>query len=268
MPHDNDNSAHLFYENDSIGPDPSLLLRPLRQLLTEGKPAGPVAVLTVPQTNQQNALLGVLGQTGKNRLVFWPPFPSGVNMVCAGEAVGVVHHVTLEYPSEKIHVTAYDVQGRPIHRRRRWKTRHFPDSPVALWFWLLVRVSVLSEQDAAVQQRVKVPKTDKKRREEEFTRYMGRLSLLNVSLPPREADQDYIWCGFYLAPDLIAAEHLLPSMFPTDALLASQIEGCSAGKPSQIGGRQFRIGGRTVGIATACPPGKLRSAVAIGFFTA
>jgi hypothetical protein len=97
-------------------------------------------------------------------------------MICAGEPVDVIDHITLELPGERIHVTAYDNKGRPVHVARAWKTHHLQDHGLALWFLLLIRISVLHQQDVAVQRRVQMPITDRKRRIDEFTGYAQRLT--------------------------------------------------------------------------------------------
>lgn len=263
--HDNDNVSRLFREHNNIGPDSSLWLRPLRQLFKDGKPTGQLVVLTVSPTEQQRLPFGMLTKTKKDRIIFWPTLPSGVNMVCAGVKVDVFDHITLVFPSEKIHVTAYKTSGQAIHVGRAWRTHHFSSCNISLWFMLLVRVSILRQQDMAVQRRVKMPTTDKKRRVDEFIRYRNNLSFSNISLPHSDPQCDYIYCGFYLAPDSITEDQLSTSIFPADSSLASEIEGWPDGNMFQIAWSQLRIGQRIICIATACPPGKLRSDVSLGF---
>jgi len=263
--HDGDDVARLFREHDDIGPDSSLWLRPLRQLVKDGKPIGQVVALTVSPMEQLKLPFGMLTQTEKNRLIFWPILPSGVNMICAGETVDVFDHITLEFPSEKIHMTAYDTNGQPIHVARAWRTHHFSDCDLALWFFLLVRVSILRQQDIAVQRRVKMPTTDKERRTNEFLCYTQNLRLSNISLPPREPEYDYIYFGLYLAPDSIRADQLSPSILPAGSSMNSQIEGWPEGNVFQIAVSRLTFGQRTICVATACPPGRLRSDVFVGF---
>ena len=262
--HDDD-VARLFREHDDIGPDSSLWLRPLRQLFKVGKPIGQVVALTVSPMEQLKVLFGMLTQTEKNRLIFWPVLPSGVNMVCGGETVDVFDHITLEFPGEKIHMTAYDANGQAIHVSRAWKTHHFTDCDLSLWFTLLVRVSILRQQDMAVQRRLQTPKTDKERRTGEFVCYTQNLSFSNISLSPQEAEYDYIYFGVFLAPDSIRADQLSPSILPADSSMDSQIQGWDDGNMFQIVVSRLPFGERTICIATACPPGRLRSDVAVGF---
>ncbi len=265
MSHDDDDVARLFRENDDIGSDSALLLRPLRQLFKDGKPIGQVVALTVSPREQLRLPFGILAQTEKTRLIFWPIWPSGVSMICAGAQVDLFDHITLEFPSEKIHVTAYDANGQPIHVTRAWRTHQFSDCGLALWFTLLVRVSILRQQDMAVQRRIQTPTTDKERRTNEFVRYAQNLSFSNISLPPNEAEYDYIYFGLYIAPDSITAAQVPPSILPADSSMDSQIEGWSDEDKFEIAVSRLTIGQRTICCATACPPGKLRSDVSVGF---
>ncbi len=263
--HDNDDVARLFREHDDIGCDSSLWLRPLRQLFKGGKPIGPVVALTVSPMKQLKLPFGMLTQTENNRLIFWPIMPSGVNMICAGKTADVLDHITLEFPSEKIHMTAYDTNGQPIHYSRVWRTHHFSDCDLVFWFNLLVRVSTLRQQDMAVQRRVEMPTTDKERRTNEFLRYTQKLCITNISLPPSEEEYDYIYFGLYLASDFITTDQFSSSIRRVGFSMDSEIEGWSDGNVFQIAATPLRIGQRIIYITTACPPGRLRSDVSVGF---
>jgi len=263
-PHDDADIARLFREHDDIGPDSSLWLRPLRQLFNDGKPIGQIIAITVSPMKQQIFPFGMITQTMNNRLVFWPILPSGVNMICAGERVDVFDHITLEFPSEKIHVTTYDADGRPIHVARSWRTHRFSDCDLALWFTLLVRVSLLGQQDMAVQRRVQMPTTDQDRRIDEFVRYTQNISVSNVALPPADGECDYIYCGVYLAKPSIIVDQLPSSILPADSTMDSVIEGWPDGNVFQLAVSRLSIGQHTICIAAACPPGKLRSDVSVG----
>jgi hypothetical protein len=263
--HDDDDIARLFRDNDNIGSDSSLWLRPLRQLFIDGKPVSKVVALMVSPIEPIKLPFGMLTQTERNRFIFWPILPSGVKMRCDGEKVDVFDHITLEFPSEKIHTTTYDIDGLPIHNTRAWGTHSFSDSDLALWFILLVRVSILRQQDMAVQQCVKMPTTDKERRINEFVRYPKNISLLNVPLPPCKEECDYIYFSFYLAPDSIKIDQSSFSNLPSGSAMDSEIEGWDDGNEFQVKVSHLTFDQRTICVATACPPGRLRSDVSVGF---
>jgi hypothetical protein len=265
LSHDEGDLDRLFRENDDLGPDSSLWLRPLRQLFQHGKPVGQVVALTVSPVDQLKLPFGMLTQTEKHRLIFWPILPSGANMICAGETVDVFDHITLEFPSERIHVTAYDANRQPIHVARCWRAHHFSKCDLALWFTLLVRVSILRQQAMAVQRRVQTPTTDKERRTDEFIRFTQHLAFSNMALPLREAVNDYIYFGVYLGPDAINPNDLSPSILPADSSMDSQIEGWPHGNVFQIAISRLKFRQRSIFVATACPPGRLRSDVFVGF---
>jgi hypothetical protein len=264
-PRDDDDVARLFRESDDVGPDSSLWLRPLRQLFEQGKPVGQVIALTVSLPEPLGSVFGMLTSTENQRLIFWPVLPPEATVICDGEAVHVLDHITLELPSEKTHATAYDAQGRSVHQSRSTRLRRPPDSSLALWFNLLVRVDVLRRQAVAVQRRVPMPTSDRERREQEFRRYAERFAFAHVELPPHESACDYIYFGVCLAPDAASAGQLSPSVLPADARMDSLIEGWPEGNVFPISGSSLTFDRWTVCIATACPPGRLSSDLVVGF---
>jgi len=263
--YNDDDDARLFRENDDLGSDSSVWLRPLRQLFRDGKPIGRLAALTVSPMGKPGLPLGILSETQKDRLIFWPALPSGVDAVCAGKSVDVFDHITLEFPSERIHVTAYDIAGKAVHDSRAWRTHHFDDRGLALWFLLLLRISVLQQQDMAVQRRIQTPASDKERRINEFVGLKEHLTLHNIPLPPHDAKQDYVYFGLYLRSTSATTDRPSIPILPVNASLNSQVEGWPPGKAFLIAGFCVPFGKRLIYTATACPPGKLLSDVSVGF---
>ena len=263
----NDDIARLFREHGNIGHDSSLWLRPLRQLIKNGKPVGQTIVLTLSMSKQQKVPLGILTETKRNRLIFWPILPQKVKIVFNDEEmVGVFDHITLEFPSEKIHVTAYNTNGEAIHNRQSWKTHRYANSPLALWFILLVRIPILCQQDMAVQRRIKIPTTDKERRLDEISRYIRKLSFKNIKLQVCNKKHDCICCILYLAPESFTIGQFPHSVIPINSL-ASAIQGWSEEDQFQTKISILKLDQRTICLATACPPGILSPGqdVSIGF---
>ena len=256
--------TRLFREHDDVGPDTSLWFRPAQQLLKDGKSVGRVVALTFALTEQGRFPFGIFTETNKSRLVFWPVLSPHVNMTRAGHAIDVFDHITIEFPSEKIHVTAYDVDNKPIHEGRAWGTYRFPDCELSLWFLFMVRDCVIRQQDVAVQRSVPVPPTDKKRRTNEFIRYAQSIAFSNVPLPPANPSSDYIYGGVYLARSGFNAENLPASILPTDRM-DTQVDDCPDGSEFPIAVSQIPYGDRVLCFATARPPGKLKTDVSIAF---
>lgn len=259
-----DDVARLFREHDDIGPDSSLWLRPLRQLFQEGKPVGQMVGLSFAPVQSHPLPFGVLSATGRERLVFWPVLPPGAHIIFGVESVDALDHVTLELPSEKVHVTAYDANGAPVHFARSWRTEHFAGSGFALWFLLLVQVRILEEQATAVQRRVQVPPTDRDRRVEEFARFARGFRLQRAVLPPIPTPHSYVYCGVYLGPELGGAYDLSKVALPAGESLRGEVEGWPDGTDLQVAVSPLRIGERTICVAAACPPGKLLTDVVLG----
>jgi len=263
--HTNEDIARLFRENDNVGPGASLWLRPLRQLFNVGKPMGQVVALTFALTEQSRFPFGMLTETQKNRIVFWPVLPPHVNMICAGQAIDAFDHITLDLPNEKIHVTGYDVNGKAVHESRSWRTYPFSDCNLSLWFLFMVRDCVIQQQDMAVQRRVPVPPTDKERRTDEFVRFTQSVAFSTVPLPPANPRSDYIYGGIYLAREDFTAKGLPASILPADRSLDTQVDECPAGSEFPIAVSRVPLGDLALCFATARPPGKLKTGVCIGF---
>src|SRR5262245_30409057 len=93
---DDDDTARLFRENDNLGADSSVFLRPMRRLLQEGAPPGELIPLFVSLPSNEARPFGALTCTSRNRIIFWPVLPRNADMIAAEGKVGVFDHVTLE----------------------------------------------------------------------------------------------------------------------------------------------------------------------------
>lgn len=259
-----DDVSRLFRDNDTVGSDSSLWLRPLRQLFADGKPVGGVLGLMVSEAEDSRLPFGMVTKTESDRLVFWPVLPPGVTMNCS-DTLSVVDHVTLELPSEKIHLTGYDTNNQRVHVRRGWRMRRFTDCPLACWFTMLVRVAVLRKQERAVQRRLIAPTVpEKARREKLFLQYTHNFRISSIALPPHGADLDYIYFGIYVGPSTIRTDQLSPHILPVDASLQAQVEGWLPDDDLRATFSQASIGDHTIWVGITCPSGKLRSDVSIG----
>ena len=88
-PDHNEDIARLFRENDDIGAQSSLWVRPIRQLLDSGKPIGQLTVLAFRGEGTGAYPFGVLTHTDKQRVVFWPVLPRNADMIAANGQNGV-----------------------------------------------------------------------------------------------------------------------------------------------------------------------------------
>lgn len=265
-PQDDDAISRLFRENDDIGSDSSLWLRPLRQLLRDGKPLGDNVALTVIVGGGMCWPLGMFTETKKNRLVFWPVWPSGLDMTCDAGGPRTFDHTTFEFPSEKIHVTGYDERQEPVRGDRTYRARHYPDSNLAMWFELLIQTRVLRQQETAVQRRVRMPSADKDRRLNEVAQYSKALRFWDVQLPERETEYDYIYMRVYVAPEPITRADLPTSVVDFDPrALREVIDGLPDSGATLLNAASRTLRQRTICVVVGCPSGKLRDGVCVGF---
>lgn len=246
-----------------ISPDSSAWVRSLRQLFEHGKPVGNIVALTISTDGQLRRPFGLLTYTGKHRLIFWPILPPGMNSICEGGVVEKVDHVTLEFPKKKIHVTAYDKENKAIHYRREWKARAFESYGLEMWFSMLVRRTVVEQQDMEMFRNVLMPRSDKDRRLKEFENFITALRIANIHLPPMSAeDGDYLHLAIYFgAVDL---DEIPPSIYPTGPSMTAQVEEWET-NPFPIAPTKFQFADRIIYVACSRPPGKLRPDVSIGF---
>ena len=257
-----DDVARLFREHDNIGPDSSFWLRPLRQLLHQGKPLGPALLLVLKPADGNVLPFGILTLTQKSRIVFWPALPPDADMVCAGTQISVLDHITLEFPGEKTHITAYHADGTPVHNARSWRLHHFCDNGVALWFNLLAKYDLLANQPCAVQRKVRTPSTDKQRREGELERFVQNLSVANITIPPLGGD--YFCIGIYVATRDVTEQDLTASIFQIGCNIDTLVTGWTDGE-YVLARSKARLQDTTFVAMVASPPGTLNTDVAIGF---
>jgi len=265
-------AARIFRENDDLGAASSLWLRPLRFFLDRGSPPPPMTVLLFRSQHSPPSPFGVLTRTKKNRIVFWPVLPKDAKMVAEEANSDVIDHVTLELPSERMHVTAFNAAGKRVHSTARdlghkvaWRLHRFEGTGLAVWFTLAVRWQVLQDQDTVVQRCLHAPTANEaERRKSEFAKYAAQMTMVDVPLPPTECAHGFVYCVVYLVTD--PATEIRPS---SDIFLIgdvhSQIDGWPDGNVSGIQATRLRHEQIELVIATACPPGHLRRDVVMGF---
>jgi len=257
-----DDVERMFRERGDIGPDSSLLLRSRQPLFQDGKPVGSETWLFAELQENERCLLAILSYTQKNRLVFRPVLPRTANMICPDETVTTPEHVTLEFPSERTHVTGHNAAGERVHGKPCWRLRHFRDRPLALWLMFLLRLSVLGTQDRAVQRRVHIPPSDVGRRLAEFIK---RPDTKVLHLPPAEERHgDYVFCSLCLEAGPIGQEHVPATLLLLDPPLDKMIDDLPTDTLVPVGSKPLKIGPRILHIALACPPGKLKEDVFLG----
>lgn len=261
----------LMRDNDNLGADSSVWLRPLRYLFEHGKPLPPVRILAFHHNHLGDLPFGAVALTRNNRVIFWPILPKGPGRVTSGSEMGMIDHLTLELPSERMHVTSFDQVGKRIHhiasdlgQGAAWRLQKIDDFGSALWFTMVVRISVLQDQDKVVQRLVKMPTSDAERRTQEFVDYARQFTCVIVPLPPSHENADFVYCAVYFVSNpehpptittknfLVGDPHLEADGWPEDDLLGVQ--------PMIVTMEDVHFL-----IATSCPPGRLRQEIAIRF---
>jgi len=268
---DNDDIAKLFRENDDIGAPSSLWLRPIRQFLESGKPIGQLTMLMVRGQNNVRCPFGVLTHTTNQRVVFWPVLPRDADMILAKGKNPAIDHITLELTNRKTHLTAYDAHGKASHSKASdlghsaaWRLQQLEGNGLAIWFTILVRWSVLAEQEQAVQRCVQAPTpAETKRRTELFAKIAKQATVVEVPRPKSPAKPDFVYCEVYFVTDA-DGDVTLPDNLICSGFADTEVEGWPYGSHFEIQRMLLQVGHKHFVIATSCPPGKARSDVAIG----
>jgi hypothetical protein len=263
VPKDDAEVQRLLRERDSLGTDSSLWLRAFRQLIKEGKPIGKLLGLTIPISDDKRMPVGMLNLTDNDRLVFWPVLPRRPCAVLNKPRVKLPDHITVEFPSEKVHVTSYASSGRPIHVRDCWRSAPLqPD--IRLLFAFLVRMSVVADQDVLIGRKCPTPSSDRDRRTQEFAKCAARVTLQELPVPGNAAEKHYAYLAFYSVPQLMTAEMLSSSLLPKNAA-----DGMVTGWPDHVEFPiivgQFTIRQHGFCVAAGFPPGQLNDDLCFGF---
>ena len=270
-PCDNDDIAKLFRENDDIGAQSSLWVRPIRQLLDSGKPIGQLTVLTFRGQDTGSYPFGVLTHTTKQRVVFWPVLPLNADMIAAEGKNGVADHITLELANRRTHLTAYDAEGRARHfkasdfgHEEAWLLQETEGSGLALWFTMLVRWSVLLDQELAVQRCRQAPTpAEAERRKALFASIAGRMKVMDVPLPKSASEPEYVYCEVYFVTGADGEFTFSDGLFPSGQV-DTEVEGWPNGSQFEIQPMRLRYEHTQYVFATTCPPGKVRHDMMIG----
>lgn len=264
-PRDDAEVLRLFQEQDSLGAESSLWLRAFRQLTKDGKPIGQILAITIPIGHEKKMSIGMLTLTERNRLVFWPVLLRRKCIVVNKPDVELPDHITIEFPSEKLHVTSYDSIGRRLPSvREAWRSAPLHTSGFRLLFTFLVRMSVVTDQDVLVSRKFLMPTSDSDRRTKELGRCLKNIVTYDLPLPGNPLERNYVCLSLYRTTEEITAQSLpssLMGMSSTPDLVKDWPT--NAEFPIVVG--QFTMRDHMFCLAAGFPPGDLADDLCFGF---
>jgi hypothetical protein len=257
-----DEVARRFRENETLGEDSSFWFRATRPLLVDGRPVGKMCCLTTGPTIDDQLPLGLFTYTNKDRLVFWPALSKERYMVLGDERLNILDHITLEFPSEKMHLTYYTDDGEKEHLSDAARAFHYPGTDLAMCFQILVKVEVLQSQETEVQRMVKSPPGHPPRLVEWLQDFAASITFTPSSLP------DYTSCDYIQYAVLLDPQNITEGKLPlvndiiTRDAREQFVDGWESNVEFPVHFSRFRVGECTLLLATSCPPGQLHHPVA------
>jgi hypothetical protein len=235
-------------------------------LFDKGTPLPHMTLLACKIPSASTHLLGCITQTGKDRLIFWPPLPKDTQLLSADGRQGVTDHVTLELFNRKSHVTSFNAAGQRNHHRNEWILDVHEECSLSLWFSLVVPFSVLREQDHAMNVGVPMPRTDARRRVEEFKRCTATCRVETLSPVPHEFVGDYLFCLLYVQTGTELTDRGLHlNLCQQD--LDKFVTGFRDDVPVAFSPTPLLVGDSRVIVYSAAPPGTATNDVMCGFPT-
>jgi hypothetical protein len=245
-----------------ISPDVSVIWKPLQRLFQDGNPIEPVTILYYNIDDVKYLPFAAIAKTKGKRLILWPPWDTHGHSEFADGHTFRIDHATLELQSGKTHLTCFDANGQRIHEDCGWKLTSFEDG-LRLWLICAFHVNLLEEQVGALEQEVKMPTSDSKRRLNEFRRYAAQMSRVPVNTPPLRGD--CFVTVIHLPPESSSFRSpVKPTHFPMGSFWNDWIDGWTDGDNFQIFPKDINVGGVNLLLLTASPLGRLKGASFLG----
>jgi hypothetical protein len=257
-----DDTARLFRENDNVGHSSSYWYRCMRYFFERQSPVGEMTLLTAGPTDEDQIELGVFTFTRKNRLVFWPALTTASRMQSSDGDIPAFDHITLELPSERFHLTAYDETGAKVKVADGLRTFPIGDSGIAAWFRVLAKVEVLRNQDSAIQRKIPVPAGHLERLVKWMDDFAQNLTVQRTLLPLPPGSRDYIYYSMFVASDTFDNDDIEMAEALGHKILSSHVTGWDSEPHFLTQGTRFHVGNCDLVVVTACPPGTLNRPVA------
>jgi hypothetical protein len=244
-----------------IDPRVSVVWKPLQRLFGDGNPIDPVTVLYYDLGNKRRLSFAAIGKTRGNRIILWPPSDASHPGTFASGDTFSIHHVTLELSSGETHFTRFSSAINRVHEDRGWTLGPTRDG-LRMWLIAAFQTELLETQAGALEQDVRMPKTDSARRIEEFKRYAAQMSHADVKTPTVRGD--CLVTVFLLMTDSAFHGPIQSAHFPMGKFWDEWIDGWPEGDNFQIVPTGINVSGVNLVMLTAAPPGRLKGACFLG----
>ncbi len=157
----------------------ALIWRMSRYVLNEGHPAANNVLVSIQRPSGEFPLLGFT-LTNAPRLVCWPVLPDIDYSESESVRTRLTDHITLDLRNRKSHSTYFDPLGGKEYPRE-WSIQELPCNGVSFWFGFAVQLSTIEKQVLERHQWIRMPKSDAKRRTDEFKQVASRLRAVQAN---------------------------------------------------------------------------------------
>lgn len=209
-------------------------------------------------------LLGMFTLTDNKRFVFWPVLPRGKAVVIDRPNTPVPDHITVQFPSEKVHVTWYKPSGKAVHHRDAWRSQPFECPKRNLLFMFLVRLGIVADQDVLISRKFPVPKSDNHRRNAEFGHAANNYRHHHLPIPGDASQADYACLAVYRTFEFMTQDSLPQSLLPGSAITPA-VDGWLEDAHYWTMTAQVQLGDFKFCFAAGFPPGRLKDPLGFGF---
>lgn len=250
-----------------VSPTVSVLWKPLARLLAykDGSELPPTTQLFLDSDAGVALPFVAVQKTRRNRLILWPPTDASTPARLSDGTSFPIDHVTLELKDDiskaRTHLTHFGANATREHSDREWALADCEGGSKG-WLAIGVPIRILECQLGLVEENVRWPACDRERREREFERYRDQMTLATLKTPPIQGN--YLFVVIHLLPDGASISSVTTRNFPLNGLRDSIDEWSPTNSGIPVTKRTINIGGTTLAILTAGPPGRLRECL-IGF---
>jgi hypothetical protein len=186
---------------DKIYGDDSALFARISRGAHEGKSFGKITLLGMTNNLRKDHMLlvGAFAFTKSNRFIFWPVLPWSGNTTEKLSGDGYLDHLTIQFPNQKMHITAYDEFGKSIHKSGGWGLYFRSNGSMGECFTYVVSHSLLEKQEDKSYRIQCLSNNEAERRINLSADFFDSLVGQRLTIPESKDSSRYYFFQFYIS---------------------------------------------------------------------